>query len=49
LIAKLRGHGLIAKVKDNRLYRVTNRGYRLMSAAVYCRTKKFPAVLSPLA
>ncbi len=42
LIAKLRGHGLIAKVKDSRLYRVTERGRRLMSAALYCRNKEFP-------
>jgi len=42
LIAKLRGHGLIAKVKDNRLYRVTERGNRLMSAAILCRNKEFP-------
>jgi hypothetical protein len=42
LIAKLRGHGLIAKVKDSRLYRVTERGARLMSAAIHCRNKEFP-------
>lgn len=42
LIAKLRGHGLIAKVKDSRLYRVTARGTRLMSAAIHCRNKDFP-------
>ena len=42
LLAKLRGHGLIAKVKASRLYRVTERGTRLMSAAIHCRTKEFP-------
>lgn len=42
LIAKLRGHGLIAKIKDSRLYRVTARGARLMSAALHCRNKDFP-------
>ena len=42
LITKLRGHGLIAKVKDSRLYRVTARGARLMSAAIHCRDKEFP-------
>ena len=42
LVAKLRGHGLIVKVKDCRLYRTTERGYRLMSAAIYCRNKVFP-------
>lgn len=43
LIAKLRGHGLIAKVKDSRLYRSTPRGVRLMSAAIQCRNRTFPA------
>jgi hypothetical protein len=41
-LAKLRGHGLIKKVKKSRLYRVTERGYQLMTAAVYCRNKEFP-------
>ena len=45
LIAKLRGHGLIAKVKDSRLYRVTDRGCQLMSAALHCRNKEFPAAV----
>ncbi|HEY9151643.1 MAG TPA: hypothetical protein VIN60_02065 [Anaerolineales bacterium] len=43
LVAKLRGHGLISKVKDSRLYRPTSRGTRLMSAAIQCRNKTFPA------
>jgi hypothetical protein len=42
LIAKLRGHGLVAKVKDSRLYRVTARGVRLMSAALAFRREGFP-------
>lgn len=42
LIAKLRGHGLVAKVKDSRLYRVSTRGYRIMSAALYYRQAGFP-------
>lgn len=42
LLAKLRGHGLIAKVKDQRLYRVTSRGQQLMAAALWCRNKEFP-------
>jgi len=47
-IAKLRGHGLIAKVKDARLYRVTERGASLMAAAILCRNKEFPEqVLQP--
>lgn len=41
-LAKLRGHGLIAKVKDQRLYRVTPQGQRLMAAALWCRNKEFP-------
>ena len=47
-IAKLHGHGLIAKVKDARLYRVTERGASLMAAAILCRNKEFPTqVLQP--
>lgn len=42
LIAKLRGHGLVAKVKNSRLYRVTLRGCRLMSAALGFRLEAFP-------
>jgi hypothetical protein len=50
LIAKLRGHGLIGKVKDCRLYRVTARGAKLMSAALHCRNRDFPAAaLAPAA
>lgn len=45
LIAKLRGHGLIAKVKGSRLYRVTARGFRLMSAALAFRRDLFPQAL----
>jgi hypothetical protein len=41
-IAKLRGHGLVKKVKDARLYRPTERGIRLMAAALHCRNKEFP-------
>jgi hypothetical protein len=41
-LAKLRGHGLIAKVPRCRLYRVTPRGVQLMSAALYYR-HDFPA------
>ena len=49
-LAKLRGHGLIAKVKASRLYRVTKRGFRLMAAALWCRNKEFPGfVLQPAA
>lgn len=41
-IAKLRGHGLIAKVKDARLYRVTEHGRRAMSAALQYSLSDFP-------
>lgn len=43
LVTKLRGHGLISKVKGSRLYRSTPRGTCLMSAAIHCRNKTFPA------
>jgi hypothetical protein len=46
LLAKLRGHGLIAKVKDQRVYRVTDQGQRLMAAALVCRHKEFPAAVA---
>jgi hypothetical protein len=34
LIAKLRGHGLIAKVKDARLYRITKLGSQVLFAVL---------------
>jgi hypothetical protein len=43
LIAKLRGHGLVAKIQKSRLYRVTSRGQRLMSAALRYRDEGLPA------
>ena len=49
LLAKLRGHGLLAKVKDQRLYRVTPRGQRLMAAALWCRNKEFPTAFFQIA
>jgi hypothetical protein len=42
LIVQLRGHGLIAKLPRSRLYRVTKRGLRVMSAAVRYRNPDFP-------
>jgi hypothetical protein len=42
-IAKLRGHGLVAKVKDARLYRITKRGYRIMASVLLFRGRDFPA------
>lgn len=49
LLAKLRGHGLITKVKKSRLYRVSEQGYKLMAAAIYCRNKEFPGFVFQLA
>ncbi len=49
LIAKLRGHGLIAKVKDQRLYRVTPHGHRVMSAALAIHDRDFPAAYAQAA
>lgn len=43
LITKLRGHGLVTKVKDQRLYRVTPQGQRVMSAALAVHDRDFPA------
>jgi len=42
LISKLRGHSLIAKVKNSRLYRVTQRGVSAMWAAICFRDIDFP-------
>jgi hypothetical protein len=42
LIAKLRGHGLLAKIPGRRRYRVTLLGRRLMSAAIHYRRRDFP-------
>ena len=40
-IAKLRGHGLIQKVRGSRLYRVTTKGIKAMWAAIRFRKKDF--------
>jgi hypothetical protein len=42
LIAKLRGHGLIAKVPRQRLYRVTPHGQRVLTAALALHDQHFP-------
>ena len=42
LIAKLRGHGLVAKVPRTRLYRPTRHGYRVMTAALALHDDCFP-------
>jgi hypothetical protein len=44
-LAKLRAHGLIAKVRGCRLYHVTARGYQIMSAAVRYRNYDFPIAM----
>jgi len=42
LIAKLRGHGLIAKVKDARLYRITKLGSQVLFAVLSFYKIDFP-------
>ena len=46
IIRKLRGHGLVAKVPGSRLYRVTARGHRVMSAALRFRHLDFPMAMA---
>jgi hypothetical protein len=46
LIAKLRGHGLLAKVPGSRRYRVTSRGLRVMSATLRFRQAEFPRAMA---
>ena len=46
LIAKLRGHHLVAKVPGSRLYRVTSRGNRVMTAALRFRHADFPEAMA---
>jgi hypothetical protein len=48
-IAKLRGHGLIAKVPKQRLYRVTAHGRRYMTAAIALHDHDFPAAYTAAA
>ena len=42
LIAKLRGHGLVAKVKDARLYRITKLGSKILFAVLSFYQTDFP-------
>jgi len=49
LIAKLRGHGLVAKVRRQNLYRVTGYGQRVMSAAISVHDHRFPAAYATAA
>jgi hypothetical protein len=46
MIAKLRGHRLISKVKNSRLYKVTTLGVRSMWAAIRFRKLDFPEYFS---
>ena len=43
LIAKLRAHGLVAKVKDARLYRITNLGSQILFAVLSFYQTDFPS------
>jgi hypothetical protein len=48
-LARLRGHGLVAKVKDSHLYRITSKGAQLMTTAVRVRLRDFPEQYAQLA
>ncbi len=43
LIAKLRRHGLITRVRNTRLYRLTAKGFKAMWPAVRFRRIDFPS------
>ena len=45
LLQLLRAHSLIARLPHTRRYRVTDRGFAFMSAAIHLRHKAFPADL----
>jgi len=49
LIAKLRGHGLVAKVKQARLYRLTQLGSRVLAAVLSFYQIDFPTAFQNLA
>jgi hypothetical protein len=49
LIAKLRGHGLVAKIPRRRRYRVTAYGHRVMTAAIAVYDNEFPAAYATAA
>jgi predicted transcriptional regulator len=48
-IAKLRGHGLVAKIPRTRRYRVTRYGQRMMSAAIALHDREFPGAYAAAA
>lgn len=49
LLGKLRGHGLITKVKQSRLYRLSEKGRQLLTAAVHYRQAEFPNAMASAA
>lgn len=49
LLQLLRAHGLIRKLPKTRRYRVTDRGFAFMSAAIHLRYKAFPDDLADVA
>jgi hypothetical protein len=49
LLQLLRAHSLIARLPHTRRYRVTDRGFAFMSAAIHLRHKAFPADLKDVA
>lgn len=48
-IARLRGHGLVMRVKGSHLYRITSKGTQLMTTAVRVRLREFPEQYAQLA
>lgn len=46
IVSKFRGHGLLAKVPGSRLYRVTERGHRVMGLAIRFRQLEFPKAMA---
>lgn len=42
VIARLRGHGLVTKVKNSHRYRVTSKGFQMMTTSVRVRLRDFP-------
>ena len=49
VIARLRGHLLVTRVKGSHLYRLTLKGMKLMTAAVRVRLQDFPAEYAQVA
>jgi hypothetical protein len=49
VIARLHGHGLVAKVKGSHLYRITAKGMQIMTTAVRVRLRDFPEQYAQIA